>query len=136
MADKTTENKAPLVSTAKAGVKYIVNRMPLSIVEDLDGQKVVVNGVGKGPRGIVIPGAPYGVTIVDGAVWDKFYAKHKNSTLIKNREIYAVDTPLEIDTFAQSTAASRATGYEGIDPNNPSKGLGGPKVEKADKDTK
>ncbi len=139
MADnkETTENsnKAPLVSTAKGGKKYVVNRMPLSIQAEADGRTVTLNGKGKGPAGLVIPGAPYGVTVVDEPWWNKYLAARQNSTLIKNREIYAVDTPLDIDQFAQSTVGSRLTGFEPIDPQNPSKGLGG-KVEKADKNTK
>ncbi len=136
MADKKDDNKAPLVSTEKAGIKYVVSRLPLSLHAEVDGKALVLNGVGKGPRGIVIPGAPYGVTPVEGTWWDKYYAKNQHTTMIKNREIYAVDTPLEIDVFAQSTKAQRPTGYEGVDQNDPNKGLGGPKVEKAGKDTK
>lgn len=100
------------MSTVTVGCK-----LPNGLIIELDEQRVVLNGANSSA---LIGG--FGMTEVNEALFNAWLAKHKDFEPVKQGLIFAQAKPVNAQAEAKDKAELKS-GFEGIDPKKPAKGI-------------
>jgi hypothetical protein len=93
-------------------------KLPHGINMDIEGKRVTLAGTNSS---LVIGG--HGITEnVDKEFFDKWMDMHKESPMVKDGYIFANEKTNNVKAEA-TEKAKRKNGFEGIDPDNPGKGI-------------